>query len=39
VIDPVTVALAIAAAVALIRFRVNSTWLIVAGALVGLLAY
>ncbi|MBZ0318778.1 MAG: chromate efflux transporter [Anaerolineae bacterium] len=36
-VDWVTVILAIASAVLLIRFKVNSTWLIVGGALVGLL--
>ncbi|KAB2861972.1 MAG: chromate transporter, partial [Anaerolineae bacterium] len=36
-VDWVTVVLAITSAVLLIRFRVNSTWLIVGGALVGLL--
>lgn len=35
-VDWVTVALAIAAAVLLIRFKVNSTWLILGGAVVGL---
>ncbi len=36
-VDGVAVGLAIAAAVLLIRFKVNSTWLILGGALVGLL--
>ncbi|CAG1012621.1 putative chromate transport protein [Anaerolineae bacterium] len=36
-VDWVTVILAIASAVLLIRFKVNSTWLILGGALVGLL--
>ncbi|MCU0499878.1 MAG: chromate efflux transporter [Anaerolineae bacterium] len=36
-IDPITIAIAILTAIALIRFKVNSTWLIVAGAFVGLL--
>lgn len=36
-VDWVTVVLAIASAVFLIRFKVNSTWLILGGALVGLL--
>ncbi|MCQ3931207.1 MAG: chromate transporter [Chloroflexi bacterium] len=36
-VDWVTVLLATASAVLLIRFKVNSTWLIVGGALVGLL--
>lgn len=35
VIDPVTIALVVASAVLLVRFRVNSTWLVVGGALVG----
>lgn len=37
VIDGVTAVLALAAAVLLIRFKINSTWLIAGGALVGLL--
>jgi chromate transporter len=37
-IDPVTVTLALASAVLLVRFNLNSTWLIAAGALVGLAA-
>ena len=36
IVDIPTALLAIAAAVLLIRFRVNSTWLIIGGALVGL---
>jgi chromate transporter len=36
IVDPLTATIAIAAAVLLIRFRVNSTWLILAGAIVGL---
>jgi chromate transporter len=36
IVDPLTATLVIAAAVLLIRFRVNSTWLILAGAIVGL---
>ncbi|MGA2449445.1 MAG: chromate efflux transporter [Polyangiaceae bacterium] len=35
-IDPVTLALALASAGLLVRFRLNSTWLIAAGALAGL---
>jgi chromate transporter len=35
-VDTLTVALALASGVLLIRWRVNSTWLIVGGALVGL---
>ena len=37
IVDPLTAALALAAAVALIRFRVNSAWLVLGGAAVGLL--
>ncbi len=37
-VDVPTVLVALAAAVLLIRFRVNSTWLIIGGALVGLVA-
>lgn len=36
-VDWVTVVMALAAAVLLIRYRVNSTWLIVGGAMVGLI--
>ncbi len=36
-IDPLTIFLALAALVLLLRFKLNSTWLIAAGALVGLL--
>lgn len=36
-IDPLTIGLAVAAAVAILRFRVNSSWLILAAAAVGLL--
>jgi chromate transporter len=36
IVDPLTAAIAIAAALLLIRFRVNSTWLVLAGAIVGL---
>jgi chromate transporter len=36
-VDVVTAALAIASAIALLRFRINSAWLILAGALAGLL--
>jgi chromate transporter len=34
-VDPVTIGLAAASAVALIRFRVSSLWLMLAGALIG----
>jgi len=37
IIDPLTAAISLAALVALVRFKVNSTWLIIAGALTGLL--
>jgi chromate transporter len=36
-IDPVTAGIAVASIVVLIRFKVNSTWLIVLGAMIGLL--
>ena len=36
-VDPFTIALALAAALLLIRFRVNSAWIIVAGGLLGVL--
>ena len=38
IVDPLTAALALVAAAALIRFRVNSAWLVLGGAAVGLLA-
>jgi chromate transporter len=38
-LDWVTVALAIASAILLIRFQVNSAWLVLGGAIVGLLAF
>jgi chromate transporter len=34
-VDVATVLLALAAAVALIRFKVNTTWLVAGGALLG----
>lgn len=37
IVDPLTALLAVAAAAALVRFRVNSAWLVLAGAAVGLL--
>jgi len=37
-IDPVTILIALASFVFLIRFKVNSTWLILGGALTGLLS-
>ncbi len=39
IIDVVTVALALVSAVALLRYRVNSAWLVLFGALTGLLCY
>jgi len=39
VVDAVTLALAIVSAVALLRWRLNSVWLIFGGAVVGLLAH
>ncbi len=38
IIDPLTAALAVAAAVLLIRYRANSAWLVLGGAAAGLLA-
>jgi chromate transporter len=38
IVDPLTAFIAIAAALLLIRFRVNSSWLVLAGAIVGILA-
>jgi chromate transporter len=38
IIDPLTVAITVVAAFLLIRFRVNSAWLVLAGAIVGLVA-
>ena len=37
-IDPVTIAIMLVSAMLLFRFRVNSTWLIAGGAMVGLLS-
>jgi chromate transporter len=37
-VDPLTIALAIIGGVILLRFRVNSVWLVLAGGLIGLLA-
>ena len=37
-IDPLTIGLAVAALVLLIRFKINATWLIVAGGVIGLIA-
>jgi chromate transporter len=38
IVDPLTASVAAASAVLLIRFRVNSTWLVLGGGLVGLAA-
>lgn len=38
-VDVVTVILAVASAVMMIRFRVNSAWLVLAGAVIGLLKF
>lgn len=38
IVGPVTIAIAVASAAALLRFRVNSAWLVFGGALVGFLA-
>ena len=38
IVDPLTVALALAATVLLLRWRINSAWLVAGGGLVGLLA-
>jgi chromate transporter len=39
VVDPLTIALLVASAIALFRFRVSSVWLVLAGAVVGTLAH
>ena len=35
-IDPLTVVIALATGLALVRFKVNATWLVLAGGVVGL---
>jgi chromate transporter len=37
-VDVTTIALAVLSALALIRFKISSTWLILAGAIVGAVA-
>jgi chromate transporter len=37
-VDPLAIAIAVASAVALLRFRVNTTWLVAGGAVVGVIA-
>ncbi|MGD0274752.1 MAG: chromate efflux transporter [Syntrophales bacterium] len=39
IIDPITALLALGSAVLLIRFRLNSLWLVLGGALIGLLVF
>jgi chromate transporter len=36
IIDPLTATIAIGAALLLIRFRVNSAWLVLVGAIIGI---
>jgi chromate transporter len=36
-VDTITVVLAVASLIALLRFRVNSAWLVLAGATLGLI--
>lgn len=38
IVDPLTIALALGAALLLIRFRVNSAWLVLAGGIIGIAA-
>jgi chromate transporter len=38
IVDPLTTVLAVGSAFLLIRFRVNSAWLVLAGAILGLVA-
>jgi chromate transporter len=39
IVDPLTAALAVVALVVLVRWKVNSAWLVLAGGLVGLLTH
>jgi chromate transporter len=39
IVDPITIALAIVAAVALLRFKIGSSWLVLGGAIVGALVH
>lgn len=39
IIDPLTIGLALAALIALFRFKVNSFWLVLAGAIAGILRF
>jgi chromate transporter len=38
-VDPLTIALAVVSGAVLLRFPVNSTWLVLAGGLIGLLRW
>jgi chromate transporter len=38
-IDPLTIAIAVLSLVVLLRLKINSTWLVLAGALIGFLAF
>ena len=39
IVDVTTIMLGLASAVLLIRYRLNSTWLVLGGAVVGIIAY
>lgn len=39
IVDPITVALVIISTIMLIRFRLNSAWLVLGGAIIGLLVF